>query len=169
MLRRLIRDPLVLFVGIGVAAYLLYAAFVDIDEPDDSERVIRISRGTVDWLKTTWESRIKRPPTDEEWNGLLESHIRETVLYREALAMGLDADDTIVRRRLAQKLEFLTLDLVQPAAPSEAELQAYMQSNRAPFEIPARVTITHIYFSPDQRGAKTESAARATLAKLGRA
>jgi len=166
VLRRLIRDPLVLFVGAGTVVYLLYASFVVTDAPVVEARIIRVTPGTIAWMTKSWEGRMSRPPTPAELKRLIDTYVRETVFYREALAMGLGADDTIVRRRLAQKLEFLTQDIAQPAVGSDAELKSYMEKNRAEYEIPARVTITHIYFNPDKRGENAADDARARLAKL---
>ena len=80
-----------------------------------------------------WEGFTRtrqRPPTREEWEGLIRDRVREEVYYREALALGLDKDDTIIRRRLQQKMEFVSDDLAAQAQPSDAELKAYLQ--RAP-------------------------------------
>ena len=169
-LRRLVRDPLVRFLGVGALVFFLYASTVDPPavEKDDT-RVIRVTPGTIQWISDSWEKRYRRPPTPEELKGLVDGYVRETMLYREALAMGLDADDTIIRRRLAQKLEFLTQDVTRLATPSEEELKTYMEKNRTKYENPPLATITHIYFSPDKRGGKADDDARAVLAKLDNA
>jgi hypothetical protein len=87
------------------------------------------------------------------------AHIREEVLYREALAMGLDRDDTIVRRRMAQKMEFLTDDVVGAAEPDDAALQRFFAENAARYAKPARVSFRHVYFSKEKRGASVEASA----------
>ena len=97
--------------------------------------------------------------------GLVEEFIREEVFYREAIALGLDADDTIIRRRLAQKMEFLSEDLGTRAEPTDDELQAFFAERRADFAEAARLSFRHVYFSPDQRGDRTEADARAALAQ----
>ena len=105
-----IREPLVHFLMLGAAIYGLYAlAGPDVEEEFDNRIVV--SAGEIDWLRTSWEKRWNRLPTPEEQAGLIKEHIRQTVFYREAIAMGLDADDLIIRRRLSQKLEFLVQDL----------------------------------------------------------
>jgi len=166
-LRRLVRDPLVHFIGIGTLLFGLYASTVDPPEVADNDRVIRISRGTVNWLGTSWKNKHNRGATAQELKGLTDNYLRETIYYREALAMGLDADDTIIRRRLTQKLEFLTQDIAQLAVASEEELKAYMGTKRDRYETPAKVTVTHVYFSPDKRKGTAADDARAALAKLG--
>jgi parvulin-like peptidyl-prolyl isomerase len=94
------------------------------------------------------------------------AHIREEVLCREALALGLDRDDTIVRRRLAQKMEFLTDDITGAAEPDDAALQKFFTENAARYAKPARVSFRHVYFSQEKRGAGADAAARESLAAL---
>jgi peptidyl-prolyl cis-trans isomerase C len=100
--------------------------------------------------------------------GLVEAKVREEVLYREALALGLGLgqDDTIVKRRLAQKLEFLTEDISAIRDPTPQELEAWFARNAAQFAAPVRVTFHHVYFSPDQRGARAAADAASVLATL---
>jgi peptidyl-prolyl cis-trans isomerase C len=98
--------------------------------------------------------------------GLLENRIREEVLYREALAMGLDKDDTIVRRRMAQKMEFLAEDVSAAHEPASDELKAWFAKNTKMFTQPARITFRTIYFSPDHRGPHTKEDAEKALPKL---
>jgi parvulin-like peptidyl-prolyl isomerase len=85
------------------------------------------------------------------------------VYYREALALGLDQDDTILRRRLMQKMEFLSNDLAELSTPDESELNKFFLDNQDKYKLPARVTFTHIYFSLDKRGAKTVEDAKSVL------
>jgi len=92
--------------------------------------------------------------------------LRETVLYREALSMGLDKDDTIIRRRLAQKLEFLAQDLIQPESPTEEKLKAYFTENIAKYRSPELITFTHVFLDPDKRDAATLDDAEKLKAKL---
>jgi len=77
------------------------------------------------------------------------------ILYREAVAMGLDRDDVVIRRRLAQKLEFLTQDLISPEPPAEKELRAYFEANIDRYQQPDLITLTHVFFNPDKRGDQT--------------
>ena len=97
---------------------------------EEQERAITITSGEINWLTDTWEKRWNRPPTAQEREGLIKQYLRETILYREAVAMGLDRDDTVIRRRLAQKLEFLAQDLVALTPPTDEELQAWFAEHR---------------------------------------
>ena len=90
--------------------------------------------------------------------------MREEVLYREALALGLDKDDTIVRRRMAQKIQFLVEDAARE--PPREELATWYLANRDQFALPSRVSFRHLYFSPDRRGARARDDAAAALTKL---
>ena len=99
-----------------------------------------------------WARTWQRPPTPDEVERVIEEHIREEIYYREALALGLERDDTIIRRRLRQKMEFLAEDFQQAGDPGDAELEAYLEANADRFHEPALLTFRHIYFSPDRRG-----------------
>ena len=156
MLRTMLREPLIHFVLIGVALFALSAAFGgdDVDRDD----LIRVTRGDIDRLAALWSVQYRRPPTETELKGLIETHVHEEVLNREARLLGLDRDDTIIRRRLAQKMEFLTEDLAMTVTPSEEDIAAYFAENRIRYEIPAVVTFAHVFFNVDRRG--VEAAAK---------
>ncbi|MBW2144072.1 MAG: peptidyl-prolyl cis-trans isomerase, partial [Deltaproteobacteria bacterium] len=113
-----------------------------------------------------WSKRWNRPPTETELRGRVESYIREEVYYREALALGLDKDDTILRRRLMQKMGFLSNDLAELNTPDESALNQYFIDHKDKYELPARVSFTHIYFSLDKRGAKAVEDAKNVLSGL---
>lgn len=147
--RSLLRQPLFQFLVLGVVLFGLYAIFGQKQEAESKEIVI--TNQQIALLATMWEKQWRRPPTPQEMQGLVESFIREEVLYREALAMGLDRDDTVVRRRLAQKIEFLAQDLATQGEPGDAELRTFFAENSERFEIPARVTFTHVYLNLDER------------------
>jgi len=159
------REPLLHFAVIGACIYLLYG-FYGPQESQELERTVTISAGEITWLEESWAKRWNRPPTPVERQGLIDQYVRETVLYREALAMGLDKDDTIVRRRLAQKLEFLSQDLIRPSPPSEAELRAYFEAHSERYRPPDLITMTHIFLDPDKRGDRTLEDAEAVKVEL---
>ena len=160
------REPLLHFLVLGAliyAAYGLVGADVGGEEPPNR---ITVTAGETGWLTTSWEKRWNRPPTQKERAGLIDAHVRETVLYREALAMGLDRDDTIIRRRLAQKLEFLTQDLAESVPPTEEELRALFAAHPERYELPALTTLTHVFVDPDRRGERTHADAAAIGERL---
>lgn len=149
----MLKEPLFHFLVLGLLIYGGYA-WLHADEAPDDQQTITVGAGELAWLRTSFESRWKRAPTPGELQGLVDEYVRETVLYREALAMGLDQDDTIVRRRLAQKLEFLVQDLVEVSPPTEEELKAYFEAHVDDYREPDRITFSHVFVDPDRRGEK---------------
>jgi peptidyl-prolyl cis-trans isomerase C len=127
-LKTLCKEPLLHFLLIGAALFGLQALHQPRQPEAPSARRIVISQGDIERLRLTWQMQWQRPPTVEEWQGLLEAHIREEVLYRQALALGLDRDDTVVRRRLAQKFEFLTQDLAASRPPPTPSWRRFSSS-----------------------------------------
>ena len=151
---RLIKEPLVHFLVIGAAIFVLFGLMGQQDV-EEQERAITITAGEINWLTDAWQKRWNRPPTAEERDGLIQQYLREMILYREAVAMGLDKDDTVIRRRLAQMLEFLSQDLISPQPPTEDELQSYFKSHIDRYQAPDLITMTHVFIDPDKRGDQT--------------
>ncbi len=160
-----LREPLVHFLLLGAAIYAAAALARPAAEANRNDR-ITVTAGQIRWLGTSWQRKWNRPPTQEELSGLVEELVRETVLYREALAMGLDQDDTIIRRRLVQKLEFLSQDLVATVPPTEQELRAWFAERGERYRAPALTTFTHVFVDPDRRGERTLADAEAVAARL---
>ena len=163
-MKRWIQEPLVHFLLIGAALFALFYQVADPEQPADNRIVI--SEADIERMITLFERKLQRLPTQQELNGLVEAQIREEILYREALAMGLDRDDTIVRRRMAQKVEFMFNDLVDAADPTDKELQRFLDENPDRFTESARVSFVHIYLNADKRGSSVNSDAEELLQKL---
>ena len=161
---KLVREPLVHFLLLGLGLFVLFGIVGDSDDAPPGR--IEISTARVAQLTEIFTRTWQRPPTEQELEGLIEDHIREEVYYREALAMGLDRDDTIVRRRLRQKLEFFTDDLVAAVAPTEKQLEAYLSKHADTFRVPATLSFRQIYFNRDRRGKQATSDAESLLAQL---
>jgi hypothetical protein len=159
----LIREPLAHFLVIGAAIFALYGLIAD-RPPADARNRIEITAGNIEQLRTTFVNKWQRPPTADELRGLIETQIRETVLYREALAMGLESDDTIIKSRLVQKLEFLTEDITAARKPTDAELAAFFAAHRERYLVPERLSFSQLYFNP-KRSSAPDDAMRA-LAQL---
>jgi hypothetical protein len=160
-----LREPLLHFLLIGAAIYLLYGAFAE-TAPEETDKTIVVSAAEVEWMQTSWQKRWNRLPTPAELDGLIQQYIRETVLYREALTMGLNKHDQVIRRRLAQKLEFLAKDLVALTPPTDEELMAYFDVHKDRYQEPALYTFTQVFFDPDKRGNATLDDAEAIKATL---
>jgi hypothetical protein len=153
---------------LGLTIYAGYA-WLSPGEAPESDQTIVVGAGERAWMRTSFEKRWNRPPTTEELEGLTREYVRETAFYREALAMGLDKDDTIVRRRLAQKLEFLVQDLIDVKPATDEELEAYFDAHRADYRQPDLITFTHAFVDPDKWGNETESHAASVLEALEKA
>ncbi len=145
---RWLKEPLFHFLLIGAGIFVLFYQVAD----PSSERPDRIVVTTDDikQMSALWSRRWQRPPTPTELDGLIESRIREEVLYREALDLGLERDDTIVRRRMAQKMEFLFLDLTESTPPTDEELEVFLRENSERFQQSARYSLMHVYLSTEQ-------------------
>lgn len=165
MLKNLLREPLLHFLLIGAALFLIYYLQNDDTAADDSDQII-ITEAHVDRLISMWEKQRQRLPTRNELNGLIEAQIREEVLYREALNLGLDQNDAGVRRRLARKVEFLFADISDQVEPTETQLEDYLVANPEKFEIPGRIDFFQVYFNTDKRGEQANEDAGMLLAKL---
>jgi len=164
-LKKLLREPLVHFLLASAGIYVLYVGVAgDIDEGDD--RTITISAADVIALSDQWTRIWQRPPSEEELAGVIRGSIRTQVLYREAVAMGLEQGDTVVERRLAQRLEMLAKSLMAPEEPSDDELRAWFEENEDQFRQPDRYSIVQVYFDPDRRDAATLDDARAAYEEL---
>ena len=163
-----LREPLLQFVLLGLLLFIVDRALGPRPDPASSLTRIELTEGDLRQLSVAWTAQWQRPPTPEEMGNLVAGRVREEILYREALTLGLDKDDTIVKRRLAQKMEFLTDDVSSLREPSREELQAWYGRNGERFALPARLSFHHLYFSPDRRGPRAaEDAARVrvTLAR----
>jgi parvulin-like peptidyl-prolyl isomerase len=162
----LVREPLLQFLVLGL---LLFVGYRQLNETAGSrERPDRIELTPDDLrqIALAWVAQGRPAPTPEQMQALVEARVREEILYREALALGLDKHDTIVRRRMAQKMDFLFEDVAALREPTSEELQAWFATHMERFTRPARATFRHLYFSPDRRGAKARDDAARALGKI---
>src|SRR5262245_4040763 len=166
MIRRWLREPLLHFLVLGVALFAVDGYVHRGRGGVDSSKDIALTLDDLRQLDIYFESQWRRPPTAEEFKGLVENKIQEEVLYREALAMGLDKDDTIVKRRMAQKMQFLAEDVAAAHEPTTEELKTWFAKNSEKFALPSRATFRHLYFSFDRRGQHARDDAAAALGKL---
>jgi hypothetical protein len=162
LVRRLSREPLVHFVLAGI---VLFAASTLFERETSSSKAIHITSAEVQRLEDVWSRQYGRTPSSAELQNLIDDYIREEIYYREALASGLDKGDSIIRRRLVEKMEFLSQE-VAAGDPDEAELETYFQQNQKKFEIPSQIAFNHIFFSPSKRGASLQSDAQNALNQL---
>jgi peptidyl-prolyl cis-trans isomerase C len=165
-LKRWLREPLLHFLLIGAALFAIYHQLNPQGATEDDSRRIELTTDDLRQLEVSWVAQWQRPPTDNEMRKLVEEKVREEILYREALALGFDRGDTIVRRRMAQKMEFLSDDVSALREPTLEELKTWYAHNGSVFAQPARITFRHIYFSPDKRGPQTQAAAENAFQKI---
>ena len=146
---RLIKEPLVHFLLIGAGLFLLFH-FTNGPAGDQPDRIV-VTPGQVEQMEARFSRTWMRPPTKKELAGLIESHVRDEVYYREAVAMGLDRNDPSVRRQMRLKLEFLLEDLSIVAEPSDDVLTAYLQEHPDRFREETRVSFRQVYLNPAKR------------------
>lgn len=165
---KIAREPLLHFVVAGAALFAIYAALNSSADKTPSP-TIRISAQDVQWLAESWARQQQRAPTPDELRWLVVDYLNEQLLAREARALGLDDNDTVVRRRLAQKLTFILDDTLRRAEPTEAELQQFYERHAERFRSEARLSFVQIYFDPARRvdAAADAQAALKTLQERG--
>ena len=165
-MKRLLREPLLHFLILGGLLFAVYAYTERGRGGVEPSRQIQLSPDDLAQMVLLFQSQWRRDPTPEELKRTIETRVQEEVLYREGLALGLDKDDTIVRRRMAQKMQFLAEDVAAAHEPTSAELKSWYDKRRVQFAEPPRVSFRHLYFSPDTRGAHARYDAASALAKL---
>jgi peptidyl-prolyl cis-trans isomerase C len=163
-LRAAIREPLLHFVLIGAVLF----AFTALREHQQDRAEIRVTAGEVAQLAAFWETQAQRKPTAEELRGLIEERIDEEVLAREAVRLGLDRDDAIIRRHLAQKMAFVSDDLAVVTEPADADLRAYFEAHQESYATADLYALRHVFFNPDRHGMALDADARRALQRLAR-
>lgn len=167
ILTRILREPLVHFLVLGALLFGLYFwvndnAYIK----STSSKEIQVSAAVIESLKSDWQRQWGRTPDAENLEKLVDRYVRDEILYQEALALGLDYQDTIVRRRMIQKMQFLTEGVAPVKEPSDEVLAAYLAENAYRYEIPAKFSFSQIYFSKNSRGDDAETDAQDLLNQL---
>lgn len=159
-----LREPLFHFLLIGALLFLLH----DLVNEGESvaPREIVVSEARIEALAENFAATWMRPPTPDELKGLVDDFVAEEIYYREGLAMGLDRDDTVIRRRLRQKLEFISADAAAAQVPSEVQLQDFLDRYAERFVEPSRLTFQQVFLSTERRGDATRRDAERLLAEL---
>jgi PPIC-type PPIASE domain len=165
-MREIFREPLLHFLLLGA---LIFAVFKLISSETSQPGKILITQGRIESLETVFSRTWRRPPSANELEGLIRDYVREEVFAREAVALGLDKDDMIIRRRLRQKLEFISEDVAAQAEPTDEQLRAYLKEHPEAFRRDRRFTFSQVYLDPQRRGPNLNRDAAQTLAELRRA
>jgi hypothetical protein len=149
-LKSFLREPLIHFLLIGAALFFIFAVFDDPAGPQSSRIVI--TNGQIEYLKASFARTRQNSPTEQELQRLIDGYVREEILYREALALGLDKNDSVIRRRLRQKLELMSDDLAGITIPTEDQLQQFLETNSDKFRIEPQIAFRHVFLDIAQRG-----------------
>ena len=163
-MKQLLREPLVHFLIVGAALVAASSFVSDSDIPRDDQIVI--SAGQIEHLAARYARTWQRPPTLEELQGLIDEYVREEVAYREGMAIGLDRDDAIIRRRIRQKLDFIAVDIASLVDPTQKDLEDYLADHPDDFRVKPRFTFVQVFFDPGRRGDDLQADADRTLDKL---
>ena len=161
-----LREPLLHFLLIGA---VLFLAFEWRGRTGPASNRIVITSGQIDSLTAGFARVWQRPPTDQELKGLLDDYVREEIATREATTMGLDRDDTVIRRRLRQKFEFLMDEAADAAPPTDDDLRRWMEKHPDRFQTEPEVAFRQIYMNPQTRGAGVDRDAQVLLRQLAAA
>jgi len=167
----LLKEPLFHFLLIGAALFLVYgwrgnSASVSGGQVGKSLAQVVVIRDALEQINSQFEKTWQRPPTDEEQKTLTEDLIRNEIYYREAIAIGLDRDDEVLKRRLRQKMEFIYEDITSWAEPTDADLRAFMKKHREKYLADPLLSFRQVYINTNMRGTGAESDARQVLAEL---
>ncbi len=163
---RLLREPVTHFFLLGILIFSLYGLVSPGGWSLGKKNRVIISEDFVEMLGQQHKKRTGRMPNPEEEKGLVDRYIREEVFYREGLKLGLNRGDSIIRRRIVQKMEFLFIGRGAVKEPSEADLAQYLEAHAESFKIPSGTSFTHIFFSREKRGERALQDAQAVLNKL---
>jgi hypothetical protein len=162
-IKKTMREPLVHFLLIGAGLFLVFS-FTNGAVSDKANRIV-VTPAQVEQMEARFSRTWMRPPTKTELAGLIESHVRDEVYYREAVALGLDRNDPSVRQRMRLKLEFLLEDLSAEEAPGDDVLTAYLKEHPDKFQVEAQVSFRQVYLNPAKRQ-DMEADAKRVLARL---
>lgn len=165
-MKRLLHEPLIHFLLIGAALFAVFHYAQRGRTAAPSSRQIQLSLDELAQVTVLFQSQWRRDPTAEEFSRMVEQKVQSEVLYREALSMGLDKNDEIVKRRMAQKMQFLAEDVAAAHEPTTTELKAWFARNTDKFAMPKRISFRHLYFSPDKRSTHAKDDAAKALAQL---
>lgn len=147
-MKKLLKEPFLHFIIIGIVMFVLYGM---VNKNTSSKDSIVITDFDVNDIIAKWEMQWKRPPTEQELEKLINLNIKQEVFYQEALKMNLDHNDEIIKRRLAQKMQFLSNDIAAMVEPSDEVLKDYFQKNSEKYLTPTSYSLYQITFSPDKR------------------
>lgn len=161
---KLIREPLVQFLLLGLALFMLFNAVSG--ARGGAGRRIVVNDATVAEIVQRYQSVWQRAPTAEELQGLIETYVREELLFREGVERGLDRDDPVIRRRVLQKIEVITEESSSRQAPTDAELEAYLAAHADRYGRQTVIGFDQVFFDPVRHAAAIEAHVDSALGRL---
>ena len=150
-LSQVIREPLVHFMILGAALFVFSGLFGGVDATD---RRITLDEAQIGQLASRWQQTWRRPPNAAELDGMIREHIKDEIYFREAVRLGLDSDDPIIRRRLRTKMEFLATAKVENSNPTDSELKLYYSANKARYAADPVFSYDQRYYGEDETNAR---------------
>ena len=170
-MEKFFREPLVHFLLIGAGLFLLFGwwggpASLPAGQSGPQSAKVVVSQGDIEQITATFTRTWQRPPTEEEAKNLVEDFVRNEIYYREALAIGLDRDDGVIRRRMRQKMEFIFEDIASQTEPTDDELLAYMKKHPDFYRVDPQIAFRHVYVNVAKRGKNADTDALEILAQL---
>jgi hypothetical protein len=165
MFRRLLREPLVHFLVFALVVFGAYHLLAPSGEGGKAGRIV-VTGGKIEQIAARFAQMWQRPPTPEELKGLIDEEVKEEIYVREALALGLDKDDTLIRRRLRQKMELLNDAGADALSPTDVELEGYLKSHPEGFAVDTAIAFEQVFLNPQRHGTAIDQAAATLLANL---
>src|ERR1035438_9515045 len=165
-MKHLLKEPLLHFLILGAVVFAVYSQVSK--RASSAPGKIVITQGEIESMMVGFTRTWQRPPNSDELEGLIRDRVQEEVYCREAMALGLDKDDTIIRRRLRQKMEFVSDDIVAQVEPTDADLTVYLQAHPDSFRVEQRITFSQVYFNPEKHGDNMVRDVAQQLAELNR-
>lgn len=167
----LLKEPMLHFLLIGVVLFLIHgwkntSGSVPAGQAATTISQISVTRENIDQMSSLFVKTWQRLPTEEEQKELIEDFVRNEIFYREAIALGLDRNDEVLKRRLRQKMEFIYEDISSLAEPTDEDLKAFMEKHQENYFTDPRIAFSQVYLNPNQRGMAIETDARQILAQL---
>lgn len=144
MLKKILHEPLVHFFLVGS---LLFFYLSKQDDMPAKEQLV-ITKGKIKQLKAQYAQTRQQAPSPDEFQALIENQIREDLAFQYGMELGLVENDTIIKRRVQQKIEFMLDDSIATLEPTKKELQDYMNAHRSQYTIAPVYTFKHIYINP---------------------
>jgi len=161
------KQPVIQFLLIGLVMFLVNTFIIEAKgSGSEDEYKVYLTSGEVNSMQEMWTSQWQRPPTEMELQGMINQRVEETILFREAVKIGLNKNDNIIRQRMAQKLEFLSGDLVKPDSATAEEVQEYFELNIEKYTTPENITLTQLFVNPKIHGDLLENEVNTRLSKL---